>query len=83
MVCLAVGGRVSKDSKKYYDDADCYTVAEFCERNRMSTSMYYQLKKRGDGPVEFYVGNKPLITKEEAAKWRSLMVDKAQRKQPR
>jgi len=67
---------MSKDTKNY-DDADCYTVQEFCDRHRISVSSYYTLRKAGNGPVEFRVGDKPLITKEEAARWRAVMVERA------
>jgi hypothetical protein len=52
------------------DDADAYTVAEFCRRNRISVSFYYKLKDQGRAPDEMRFGTKVLIGKEAAVRWR-------------
>jgi hypothetical protein len=52
------------------DDADAYSIAEFCERHRISLPFYYKLRQQGITPVEFRVGTRVLISKESAAAWR-------------
>jgi len=52
------------------DDADAYTIPEFCRRHRISESFYYKLKARDLGPRTMAVGTKVLISKEAAAEWR-------------
>ena len=51
-----------------FDEADCYTIEEFCRRNRVSTAMFY--KTRSLMPRTFNVGKRVLITREAAAAWR-------------
>jgi hypothetical protein len=47
------------------------TIAEFCWRQKISVPSYYQLKKRGLGPVEMRFGNVVRITPEAEADWRA------------
>jgi predicted DNA-binding transcriptional regulator AlpA len=54
-------------------EKDCLTIAEFCERNSVSRTKYYELKKQGMAPREIHIGSKPLITREAAADWRQQM----------
>lgn len=51
----------------------CYTVAEFCAAHRIGVTMYYALKKQNPSraPDEIQLGDKRLITKEAAARWRA------------
>ncbi|MET4345689.1 hypothetical protein AB7Z32_21330 [Bradyrhizobium sp. 482_C4_N1_1] len=52
-----------------FDDADAYTIEEFCRRNRVSIQMFY---KRPDlMPRTFNVGKRRLISREAAARWRA------------
>jgi hypothetical protein len=53
------------------DDADAYSVDEFCSRHRISPQLFYKLKPQGLMPVTFNVGARVLISKESAAAWRS------------
>ncbi|SIO44170.1 hypothetical protein SAMN05443247_05416 [Bradyrhizobium erythrophlei] len=62
-----VTGRKSLDSA---DDADAYSVDEFCTRHRISPQLFYKLKPQGLMPVTFNVGTRVLISKEAAAAWR-------------
>ena len=55
-------------------DPDCFTIAEFCERNRISTQFYYKLRAEGRAPRELRLGSRVLITKEDAAAWRASLV---------
>ena len=50
------------------DDADAYTIAEFCKRHRISVQLFY--KNRKQMPRTFSVGTRQLISKEAAYKWR-------------
>lgn len=45
------------------------TINEFCHDNRLSRSGYYQLKRRGEGPVETRYGGIVRITHAEEAEW--------------
>lgn len=51
------------------NDADAYSVQEFCRRHRLSPQLFY---KRPDlMPDSFYVGTRRLISREAAARWRA------------
>jgi hypothetical protein len=50
------------------DDADAFTVNEFCARHRISVQLFY--KNRNQMPRTFNVGTRVLISKEAAAAWR-------------
>ena len=43
------------------DDADAYSVDEFCARHRISPQLFYKLKPQGLMPVTFNVGTRVLI----------------------
>jgi hypothetical protein len=47
------------------DDADAFTVNEFCARHRISVQLFY--KNRKQMPRTFNVGTRVLISKEAAA----------------
>jgi hypothetical protein len=47
-----------------------YTVQEFCQAHRISRGQLYALWREDKGPRRFTVGNKVLITVEDAAEWR-------------
>jgi hypothetical protein len=50
------------------DDADAYSIEEFCARHRISVQLFY--KNRQQMPRTFNVGTRVLISKEAAAAWR-------------
>jgi hypothetical protein len=50
-------------------DGDAYSVAEFCQRHRISPQMFYKL--RSEMPATFNVGSRVLISREAAARWRA------------
>ena len=52
------------------DDADAYSVQEFCARHRISPQVFYKLRPQGLMPVTFNVGTRVLISREAAAAWR-------------
>jgi hypothetical protein len=53
------------------DDSTPYTVQEFCDRNRISITSYYKLRKRGQGPRELRVLSKVQISPEAERDWQS------------
>jgi hypothetical protein len=59
------------------DDADAYSVDEFCARHRFSVQLFY--KNRNQMPRTFNVGTRVLISKEAAAAWRREREQAAQR----
>ncbi len=50
-----------------------YSVIKFCKAHNISRSMYYKLRKQGQGPKLMKVGRRRLISDESAAKWRQQM----------
>jgi hypothetical protein len=54
-----------------FDDADAYSIEEFCRRHRFSVPQYYKLRQERLTPAEFRVGTRVLISKEAAARWRA------------
>jgi hypothetical protein len=46
------------------------TIKEFCVRNPMSHSTYFELRRRKQGPREMRVLGKVLITPQAEADWR-------------
>lgn len=52
-----------------FDDADAYTVEEFCRKNRISVQLFY--KHPDLMPDSFYVASRRLISREAAARWRA------------
>jgi hypothetical protein len=61
------GRKISPDA---VDDADAFSIGEFCRRNRISIQLFYKLKKVGMMPATFRLGARVLISKEAAAAWR-------------
>jgi hypothetical protein len=55
-------------------EVDCYTVAEFCARNRIRQNFYYKLRREGRAPREMRIGRKTLIRREDAEAWRASFV---------
>jgi hypothetical protein len=48
-------------------------VDRFCREHGISRAHFYNLLKRGDGPVIMKVGRRTLISAEAAAEWRRRM----------
>jgi hypothetical protein len=55
------------------------SIAEFCRAERISKSVYYEMKRRGIGPVELIIpGTKVIrITPEAQTAWRTRMAELA------
>jgi hypothetical protein len=51
------------------DDADAFSVGEFCRRHRISPQLFYKFKDQM--PVTFRIGTRVLISRESAARWRA------------
>jgi hypothetical protein len=56
-------------SERIADDSP-FTIEEFCKRNRLSLTSYYELRTRGQGPREMRVLSKVLISPEAERDWR-------------
>lgn len=59
-------------------DPLAFSVAEFCEKHRITKPHLYELFKRGTGPRIMKVGRRTLISIEAAADWRRQMEQGAQ-----
>jgi hypothetical protein len=72
---------VARSESAAFDDADAYSVEEFCRRHRISVQVFY--KHPGLMPDSFYVGSRRLISRESAARWRAEREAKGQPSTPR
>lgn len=59
-------------------DPLAFSVAEFCEKHRITKPTFYELVKRGTAPRIMKVGRRTLISIEAAADWRRQMEQGAQ-----
>ena len=50
------------------DDADAFSIGEFCRRHGISVQAFYKYKD--EMPAMFRVGSRVLISREAAAAWR-------------
>jgi len=50
---------------------DAYSISVFCARHGISERFYYKLKAEGRGPAEMQLGNRVLISREAATRWRA------------
>jgi len=60
-----------KTSQDAIDDADAFSITEFCRRNRISVQLFYKLQPQGLMPATFRLGARVLISKESAKRWRA------------
>jgi hypothetical protein len=51
------------------NEADAYSVEEFCRRHRISVQVFYKYPDLM--PASFHIGTRRLISKEAAARWRA------------
>jgi hypothetical protein len=51
------------------DDLDAFSISQFCERHGLSVATFYKLKDQM--PAVFHVGNRVLISREAAQRWRA------------
>jgi len=56
-------------------DGKLMTLPTFWERNGLSKTSYYNLKRLGRAPREINIGSKAMISPEAEAEWRRAMVD--------
>ncbi len=59
-----------------------YSIAEFCRAHRLSRAFFYNLLKRGEGPIVMKVGKRTLVANEAADAWRRRMEIAARRQLP-
>jgi hypothetical protein len=53
-----------------FSDLDAFSIEQFCWRHSISRSLFYLLLKTGEGPDLMRIGNRVLISRESAARWR-------------
>jgi len=58
------------------NNSDVFDIRTFCESNKISQALFYQLQKSGLGPRIMKVGRRTLITPEAAAEWRKQMEER-------
>ena len=46
-----------------------FSIIEFCEYAGISRSLYYSLKRRGEGPAETHIGSRVLVARTTADEW--------------
>jgi hypothetical protein len=64
------GKKMSADKPTASAEVDACSIAEFCRRHGISVAHYYKLRARGLTPDEMRAGDRILISKESAARWR-------------
>jgi hypothetical protein len=52
------------------EDADAFSILEFCRRHGFSRPHYYRLRELGLTPDEIKLGTRVVITREAAEAWR-------------
>jgi len=48
-----------------------YSIRTFCRLHGISERHYFRLKREGSSPAEMKLGNRVLISREAAARWRA------------
>jgi hypothetical protein len=54
-----------------HEQLDAYSIPLFCARHGISERFYFKLKAAGRGPTEMRLGNRVLISREAALRWRA------------
>jgi len=54
-----------------HEQLDAYSIPLFCARHGISERFYFKLKAAGCGPAEMRLGNRMLISREAAVRWRA------------
>lgn len=71
------------DRENARSEPDAFRIREFCERHGFSLAHYYRLREDGLGPVEMRAGNRVLISKESAQRWRRQLEAESKREAKR
>src|SRR5215831_19223244 len=66
-------GDVPRDLRPVPAERDIYSVGAFCARHSISRDKFYDLQRQGLAPDAIRIGNRQLITKEAAARWRKAL----------
>lgn len=61
--------------KTAIEDADAYSIGDFCKRHGFSPQLFYKFKKQM--PPTFRIGTRVLISREAAQAWRREQVPAA------
>ena len=49
--------------------SESFTIAEWCQRRKISRGMFYKLKAQGLAPKTYNVGTRPFFTEESDRAW--------------
>jgi predicted DNA-binding transcriptional regulator AlpA len=52
------------------EDRAAFSIAEFCLAHGISRTIFYELKKRGEGPRMMKIVGRDYISREAAIEWR-------------
>jgi hypothetical protein len=64
---------IPRDLRPVPAERDLYSVTAFCIRHTISRDKFYELQSKGLAPDTIRIGNRQLITKEAAARWRKTL----------
>jgi hypothetical protein len=71
LVIAAKSGKYTKTSTPLLAEKLAFSIPEFCALHGISTSYYFLLRQRNEGPEELRIGRRTLIAAEAAAAWRA------------
>ena len=60
-----------RDLRPVPAERDVYSVSAFCTRHSISRDKFYELQREGQAPETIRIGNRQLVTRESAKRWRA------------
>lgn len=60
-----------RDLRPVPAERDVYSVSAFCTRHSISRDKFYELQREGEAPETIRIGNRQLVTRESAKRWRA------------
>jgi hypothetical protein len=60
-----------RDLRRVPAERDVYSVSAFCARHSISRDKFYELQREGLAPDTIRIGNRQLVTRESAKRWRA------------
>lgn len=61
----------ARPETKMPQEADAYSLPDFCTRHGISLQLLYKAIQQGTAPAIFRVGTRVLVSKEAATRWRA------------
>ena len=58
---------------------ESYTVEEFCRMHKMCVSMFYKLRREGNGPKIMKINSKTLVSDKSNQEWVQRMEENSER----